>query len=507
MTHETTTDRPIWFTHDEADFDRARAMLADAGFAPGAVLEAVGLDSITEMRTTSRDQLGERLAGGGQLALLIRLFLMGDALDDDQLRTALAPMDPAVWCASGLLEPFGSGTRAAVQLLPYDELLLAVDFARTGPGGMDMAADYVMGVGGSTRTLATLTIRRPGGAMLDLGTGCGVHALIAAAHADTVTATDINPRAVAFTQFNARLNGITNLRALEGSFFEPVAGERFDLIISNPPFVISPERSYIYRDSDLPADEVVAMMVRTGAQHLAEDGICQMLCNWARVGDEPWTDRLEGWFAGTGCDAWIHETTSATAEEYAKTWIRHTERDDPEQYAQRLARWVSYYDQQGITGVHGGLITFRKRTPTQTPNWFRVDGVRDQWTTRGPGGDHMLRLFEAAGYLQTTRPEAMMSHCLVAAPDVRLGHESKPVDGGWTIDRSTIRLDGGVATVGTLDVPMSQLVMGCDGATTLGTLTHQLADNLGEPIEVVASSVVGIVRSLIEQGFLLPPSP
>lgn len=503
MTGKDTLTRPIWFDR-EADFVRARDLLRDAGFTPGEVLKTLGLDSLTAMRSVPRNELEARLKGGSATGLLIRLFLMGHGLDDDELASALQPMDPGVWLDAGLLDRAGDTTRATIQLLPYGDLILAVDHARDGAGGASMTADFVMGIGGSTQTLATVTIRSPARSMLDLGTGCGIHALLAAPHTGAVTASDINPRAIAFTEFNARLNSIDNVQGVVGSYFEPVARKRFDLIISNPPFVISPERSYIYRDSDLPADEVVAMMVRKGSQHLAEGGFCQMLCNWAQVGDEPWQERLASWFAGTGCDAWIHETTSASVEEYAATWIRHTEKDDPEQYAQRLARWLAYYREQGITGVSGGLITFRKRQ--SGPNWFRSDSTREQWTMRGPAGEHMLRLFEAAGYLQTTNTEAMLTHCLRAAPDVRIGHELMRSEGRWGVHESTIRLEAGVATSGTLDVPMAKLVMGCDGTSPLGELIHQLAADLDETPETIVPATLGIIRKLIEQGFLLPPS-
>jgi methylase of polypeptide subunit release factors len=73
--------------------------------------------------------------------------------------------------------------------------------------------------------------------MLDVGTGSGVLAILAAQHSDQVTAIDVNPRALMFARFNARLNGVSHLQLLEGSWFEPVAGRTFDLIACNPPYV------------------------------------------------------------------------------------------------------------------------------------------------------------------------------------------------------------------------------------------------------------------------------
>src|SRR5581483_11200196 len=105
--------------------------------------------------------------------------------------------------------------------------------------------------------LAKLTVRRRVGSALDLGTGCGILALLAADHAGRVVATDVNPRAVNMAAFNARLNGLENVEALTGDLLAPVRGRRFGLIVANPPFVISPESGYLYRDGGRPGDDLL----------------------------------------------------------------------------------------------------------------------------------------------------------------------------------------------------------------------------------------------------------
>ena len=72
--------------------------------------------------------------------------------------------------------------------------------------------------------------------VLDLGCGTGILALIASRFADQVIGVDLDPRAVACAQRNAALNDVANVQFLVGDSYVPVAGQRFDLIISNPPF-------------------------------------------------------------------------------------------------------------------------------------------------------------------------------------------------------------------------------------------------------------------------------
>ena len=118
-----------------------------------------------------------------------------------------------------------------------------------------VGADHVLGISSASTSLAQLTIREPVGRALDLGTGCGVQALHLAGHSGAVVATDVNQRALRLTRFNVALNDVrTPVDVRDGSFFEPVAGERFDLIATNPPFVISPATGerLVYRDSGLP---------------------------------------------------------------------------------------------------------------------------------------------------------------------------------------------------------------------------------------------------------------
>ena len=103
---------------------------------------------------------------------------------------------------------------------------------------------------------------------LDVGTGNGVQALLIADHSEHVVATDVNPRALGFTELNAALSGLDNVECRRGSLFEPVEGEQFGLITCNAPFVVSPERRWTYRDGSHDGDELSAQIVRESVGHL-----------------------------------------------------------------------------------------------------------------------------------------------------------------------------------------------------------------------------------------------
>src|SRR5215218_11246164 len=146
--------------------------------------------------------------------------------------------------------------------------------------------DHVLGIGAATRTLASLTVRRPVDAALDLGTGSGAQALLASRHAQRVVATDINPRALRYARTNVTLNGTRNVDLREGSLFAAVEGDSFDLIVSNPPFVVSPDTSFVYRDAGSRGDTISETVVQGAAAHLRAGGFATVVASWVHTTDE-----------------------------------------------------------------------------------------------------------------------------------------------------------------------------------------------------------------------------
>jgi release factor glutamine methyltransferase len=98
-------------------------------------------------------------------------------------------------------------------------------------------------------------LARQDSAVLDMGTGSGVCAIFAARLARRVVAVDINEAAVRCADINARLNHLEHKIDLrQGDLFAPVQGEKFDLILFNPPFLRGPptdDRDRAWRSSDV----------------------------------------------------------------------------------------------------------------------------------------------------------------------------------------------------------------------------------------------------------------
>ena len=253
-----------------------RDALADANYTHDGVADLLGATAHAALSRNETTPGLRRTTGGSPIESLTRLFLLQTPVSVDAAEAALPGLvDPM--CNAGLLEQSVSEVAARLDVRPYaapdeagDRDLWVVSDLTPGLDGSPnrVGSDHVLGISSASGSLAQLTVREPVDRALDLGTGCGVQALHLATHASTVVATDVNSRALWMTELNAELNEAQGIEVRDGSLFEPVRGDKFDLITTNPPFVISPGTGdrLVYRDSGLPGDRVVEDIVRDRAR-------------------------------------------------------------------------------------------------------------------------------------------------------------------------------------------------------------------------------------------------
>ena len=241
--------------------------------------------------------------------------------------------------------------------------------------GAPATPDHVLGLGGASLTLARITPRRDIGRAMDLGCGAGSQVLHAARHASRVVATDTNPRALRLTALTAALSGIAEEQVdlREGSLFAPVSDERFDLVVSNPPFVISPSHRFTYRDAGLPGDELSRLVVRGAAAHLAPGGMAAVLGNWLHVEGEDWRERVAEWVSGTGVSAWIVERDTQPVADYAATWLRDAQVPEGPEFDAAMNDWLDAFADEGCVEV--GFGWFVLVAPGARPDAARVSRV------------------------------------------------------------------------------------------------------------------------------------
>jgi methylase of polypeptide subunit release factors len=420
---------------------------------------------------------------------------------EEAVRRAVAPMSLEDWVEAGLLAPpeAGGNVSARVKLMPVLDRVFAADKVKLGV--IRPPSDFVVPPGGTTLQLAHAMIRQRSRRTLDLGTGCGALACVAAAHSDRVVATDVNPRALDFVRFNLRLNGLERVDCLKGDWLDPVADQRFDQIVCNPPFVITPKSRLLFRDSGMRGDAFCRSLLQTTAQQLEEGGFCQMNCNFAHQRGESWRDGLTEWFHDLGCDAvvWLLSTDDVSA--YAMTWIISTESQDSEEVTRLFDQWMDYYEREGIEAVSYLLVTLRRREAGE--NWTQIEDF-PRWIM-GPCGKEVLRSFAHHGFLAAhSDVEALLACRFRLASEARIEQRHAMSERGLAVCEAKLRLVGDVQHTMNLDGSVVGLIARCDGRTPLRDLANQLAATQGLPPEEIHSTLLQGVRSLLLRGVLCP---
>jgi hypothetical protein len=448
-----------------------------------------------------------RTTGGSPRETLTRLWLLQATAPLADVERALPGLVDEL-CVAGILERSVGEVAARVDLRPYAaddrDLWVLGDLTPGLDGGPNrVGPDHVLGISPAATSLAQLTVREPVGSALDLGTGCGVQSLHLAAHARRIVATDVNRRALWITGLNAALNGVptgstSGIDVREGSFFEPVADERFDLVVTNPPFVISAATGerLVYRDSGLPGDRAVEHIVRTLPRHLAPGGVGQVLANWAVLRDRAWDERLAEWTEGSGCDVWVVQREVLDPAEYVELWLKDAGLHGAADYLTRYDTWLSWFEDEGVEGVGFGWINLKEtgglsgdRAQSRFEEW--------RWEVEQPLGPEVAAHFARVSALRTLSDDALRS----ARPRLRedVVQETHGPVGAEDPATIVLRQQRGMRRARQVDTVDAAVAGASDGDLSVGQLLAAVAQLLGD--EAVGDRLDG-VRELLAEGFL-----
>ena len=486
---------------DRPGLHAVRKALGEAGYTSDRVRRTLQTDRSLTAAPGEVVVFEHRAAGATPLEVLIRLFLIGSTVHEGDVDASLPSIGFERLVELGLAERVDGGVRSSVRVVPHGDIVVACDRGYYRDPHLD-APDVVTGVTSPAVLLADITVRERAGTALDLGVGGGIQSLLLANHCDHVVAVDVNPRALQFSELNCGLNGVANVELRQGSWFGPVEGEQFDIITANPPYVMSPDSTFLYRDSGMRADSLCRELVRDMPPHLAEGGYGHMLISWALREGEDWSQPLRGWLAGAQCDVWLlHYLTEDPLTQSAK-WNQPLLADGLATYDEALDRWTDYYRREGIDRIAFGAVILRKRSGGS--NWVRADSFR---AGRGSSAGQVLRVFAAEDFLREVKDDrALLQERFAVVPEHRLEQHMRAVDGQWELDESTLTLTQGIEFRGTLDVNSAELLRHLDGRSTLSQAVAKARHELGLPARDTAplsDTAVAMARRLYQLGFLV----
>lgn len=527
-----------------------RADLTAAGYTVGGVTARLG-DVAARALARDRATPARRLLANATdpVAVLIRLFVLGDPVPAAAVGTALPNLGVTGAVDLGIVRRHG-GTgdtgdtgdqdgktrdgddpvRGLVDLQPHavedaagtSEWWVVSDLGEVAHGGTQLPTEHVLGVGAASMTLVDIVVPPVAGQRcLDVGTGSGVQSLHLLRTGGQVVATDLSQRACAFAKFTAALNDVeVDVRA--GSLLDPVAGESFDRIVANLPFVVTPRGAdvprYTYRDAGLAGDDVVRRMLLQAPLHLTPGGLAQFLGNWEDRADEGWRERLTGWVteaaqevyrASEGrdvIDVWVVQRELADPALYAETWIGDGGLPGAATSEAWYRAWLDDFEARGVEAVGFGSVTVRRRpADPATPPLRRFDeehgAVPGAWRdilAAGLSGHDALAAIGAhddLGRLREARP-------LVAA-GVLERRELVP----GAVDLTHVYLVDSVrrGLVVEASTALAGLFGACDGQLSVGQILGALADLLHTEEDELSATVLPAVRELVAEGLLVLP--
>ncbi|MEV6276164.1 methyltransferase [Nocardia sp. NPDC051832] len=485
-----------------------RGALTRVGYDADTLIDALGVDAHAALGRSEPVPVRRAARDLGGLGTLVRLLLLGDAMPEREVAAALAPVRIDQAIAAGLLARDGGDIRAALDLRPLDAgagtrwILSDLDDSMQR---RTLTEEHVLGVGHASLSLLRATPTRPVGTVLDLGTGCGVQAVHAASYARSVTATDVNSRALWLAEATAALNGL-DIELLEGSWFEPVAGRRFDQVVANPPFVVGPARvEHTYRDSGLALDGASELVISQAPDLLAPGGTAAMLAAWIHTADGDWRQRVSSWLPAEGIDAWVVQRDVADPGLYVGTWLRDAGLDPRDRAAQaRAEQWLDAFESAEVEGIGFGFVYLRAIDgPTELLAEDLTHGFED------PLGDEATKYFERSAWLRAAAADNDLAWNarFVVDPATALERVYLPGEEGWNqrvarlhrgdgprwqheVDESTISLVAGMRADG---LPLYELI-------ELLALAHGSDDVSPE----FAGEALSVVAGLVRHGLVRP---
>ena len=501
---------------------RLRSDLRSAGFTVDALQELWGEPAAEalhrDQRVPAERALTARRAVGASSAVdtLAALFVLGRPVPAPEAAAALPALRLEGASELGLVHVADGAVVPAVDLRPYSfvdargagEWWIVSDLGELALGHA-LPENHVLGVGGASLTLSGLMLQRPVARALDVGTGCGIQALHASRHADHVVATDISEHALELAALNARLNGIEGIEFRLGSLFEPVAGETFDHIVSNPPFVITPRAAgvpaYEYRDGGMVGDALIEAFVREAGTHLAPGGVAQLLANWEYRGDGDALDRVRGWIGASSVplDCWVIEREVEDAARYAETWIRDGgTRPGTDIFDLLYAAWLDDFAERSVTAVGFGYVLLR-RPADGAPTLQRFERMHGALGSAEAGlGVPLSAALDAHDRWALLTDDAFSALRLVVAGDVTEERHFWPGDEAPTA--MLLRQGGGFGRTIQAGTALIALVGACDGELSVGAIVSALAQLLEVDHAALAEELLPMVRALVVDGFLAP---
>lgn len=481
-------------------FARVRELFVRAGFEETPICARAGIASLHELPVL-QDRSVFREPADAQ-SLFVRLFLDCDRIPWSVVRTTLSASDLEALEGLGLLHAAHDDDAmcaSTVAIYPMEELFIASDRRHDFDSTASVPpSDLVFSpMTRETQRFLRLMPRESCDHLLDLCTGTGVAGLIAAAKfARQVTLVDIAARSVRFAAFNVALNALSNVRVLQGDVYEPVAGERFGVIVAHPPYVPALETEFVFRDAGVDGEQVTRKVIAGLGAHLAVGGQFFCECMLTERGDVTLEGRLREMLGAES-----EEFDVVIAQGRASNPLHYLSDQARAGYANfdSLARWSEILDALKIEQlVFVSLLLERRANERPVITTRRAlspltSAADMQWVLRWMVGTASWDMAETRRLL-SSRPRTL--------PRTELRSRSLLQEGQWGVEECQLVTLAPFAVEAACPNWYATLLQFCDGRMTAREHLQYLRDTHAVPDTAPEDLFASMIRQLVDAGLV-----
>jgi methylase of polypeptide subunit release factors len=498
-TESTWTTEPFRLGAPD-EFGRVRELFVRQGYEEAPICERAGVTTLydlppVEERTAFKEPADPQ-------ALFVRLFFDGDRIPWKTVRSLLAGEDLETLRALGLLHDAHDDPAmcaATVAIYPIEGLFIASDRRHDFDSTSEVPpSDLVFSpLTRETQRLLRLMPREPCDHLLELCAGTGVAGLIAASNfAHRATLVDIAARSVRFAEFNVALNGLENVRVMQGDVYDTVAGERFGAIVAHPPYVPAFQTEFVFRDAGEDGEQVTKKAIAGVGEHLEPSG--QFFCECML------TER-----DGVTLEQRLREMLGEKSEEFDIV-IAQGRSTNPFHFLadqaragyssfDLLPRWSETLDEAGIEQlVFVSLLMERRGNARPVITTRRAlspltTAADMQWVLRWMVGTAAWEVSDMRRLL-SSRPRTL--------PRTELRSRSMLQNGQWAVEECQLVTLAPFAVEAACPIWYATLLQFCDGKMTAREHLQYLRDTHAVPDTAPEDLFASMIRQLVDAGLV-----
>lgn len=404
---------------DDRTLHDFRDHLANAGYTHEVLgrAETVGAGLLDPLRVPLvRDALRRE---GTAAAHAARLFAYEDRLSEADAIDALGGDRLRQLLDAGVLaiDPGDAGgVHSLFRFVPVDGIYFLSD-------PMESGGEAVMGPGQITWPLARMARASRAASVLDVGCGAGTMALFAARRGAEAVGVDINPRAIDIARWNARLNGL-RAHFEAGDLLAPVRGRRFELLLSQPPFVMRPAEttSVTCLHGGAYGDELGFRLLNELPSVLAPHGLAVVFMDSATRPGQSFHHRVREAIGAAPIDLVALLASGMTLDVQSIAYGYLEDSTFGTRFAETAVRYRRHLEGLGVPGFHHAYVVLRAGETTRTEPSFSI-----QLQIRSASAihfEHLEALFVALDLAAC--PDAELERAALTLPDGASWIEERP---------------------------------------------------------------------------------